>query len=56
MNKLEIYSDLIKCGFIRNPQTNKWTPKENKFALPNTHAQYINYNSEYQYSGIKKLK
>jgi len=56
MNKMELYTDMIKCGFVKMPNTSKWVKQENGFALPNTHAQYINHDSKYQYSSIRKLK
>lgn len=59
MNKIEIYSDLIRCGFTLNPQTKKWTKEDlitGKGILPTTRAMYFDYNSEYQYSNVKKLK
>ena len=56
MNKLEIYTDLMRCGYMLNPKTNRWTPKESVYALPNIHAQYIDYNATYQYSKVRKLK
>ena len=51
----DINTHLISCGFTKTAN-NKWTLKESKFALPNTHAQFINHDSEYQYSTIRKLK
>lgn len=56
MDKIGISIDLQKCGFIQNPNTHKWARKENGFVLPNTHAQYIDYDSKYQYSPVKKLR
>ena len=56
MNTLELRTDLIKCGFVKMPNGNKWTKQENNFALPNTHAQFINHESKYQYSQVRKLK
>jgi len=47
---------MVRCGFVKMPNTNKWIKQENVFALPNTHAQFINHESKYQYSNIKKLK
>jgi len=56
MNTLELRTDLIKCGFVKMPNGDKWTRQENNFALPNTHAQFINHESKYQYSQVRKLK
>ena len=52
----EINADLIRCGYTKMAHKNKWTLNENSFALPNTYAQYINHDSEYQYSSIRKMK
>jgi hypothetical protein len=57
MNKIEIYTDLIRCGFKLNTHTNKWTKDINSnLNIPSTQAMYFDYNSEYQYSQVKKLR
>jgi len=54
MDKIKLQLDLINCGFIK--LNNKWVRKNNTFALPSVYAQYINHDSEYQYSNIQKVK
>ena len=56
MDSLNIYSDLIKCGFVKMQNKNIWTHATNKYALPCINTQYINHESEYQYSTIRKLR
>ena len=50
----ELNKELISCGYTKMANKDKWTLKDN--GLPSTHAQYINHDSEYQYSMIRKLK
>lgn len=54
MNKVELFVDLSRCGYTLNKHTNKWT--NDNISYPCVKAQYFDYDSQYQYSNIRKLK
>ena len=56
MDMKDIKIDLIRCGYKQIPNTSKWAKAELNTMLPNTQAQYFDYNSKYQYSQVRKLK
>jgi len=56
MDMKAIQMDLKNCGFIQKPN-NKWVKDINtNLGIPSTQAMYIDFNSKYQYSSVRRLK
>jgi len=54
----DIRAHFNMCGW-KEVSKNKWAPIDAQTmngTLPNTHAQYIDYESKYQYSSVKKIR